>query len=117
MLHIVSRSAAAAFIAHPYHHPTIGWRSDIEKVSIDKLREFYDTFYWPDNSTVTIIGDFDPATALGLVKKFYGVYPRAPKPIPQVYTEEPAQSGPRRVTVRRAGELRAGLGVGIQVSA
>ncbi len=96
---------AAAFEAHPYHHSTIGWRSDIEKVSIEKLHEFYDTFYWPDNATATIIGDFDPATALGLVKKFYGAYPKAPKPIPQVYTEEPEQTGPRRVMVQRAGEL------------
>jgi zinc protease len=96
---------AAAFQAHPYHHSTIGWRSDIEKVPIEKLRAFYDTFYWPDNATVSIIGDFDPAAASALVKKFYGAYPRAPHPIPQVYTEEPEQSGPRRVTVQRAGEL------------
>ena len=96
---------AAAFQAHPYHHSTIGWRSDIEKVSIEKLREFYDTFYWPDNATVTMVGDFEPAAALALVKKYYGAIPRAPKPIPQVYTEEPPQSGPRRVMVRRAGEL------------
>jgi zinc protease len=94
-----------AFQAHPYHHSTIGWRSDIENVSIEKLREFYDTFYWPDNSTVSVIGDFDPATALGYVKKYYGAYPRAPKAIPQVYTTEPEQTGPRRVTVRRAGEI------------
>jgi zinc protease len=96
---------AAAFQAHPYHHSTIGWRSDIEKVSIEKLREFYDTFYWPDNATATIVGDFDPAAALGLVKKYYGVYPKAPRPIPPMYTEEPEQTGPRRVMVRRAGEL------------
>jgi zinc protease len=96
---------AAAFQAHPYHHSTIGWRSDIEKVSIEKLKEFYDTFYWPDNATVSIIGDFKPEAALALVKKYYGAYPRAPKPIPQVYTEEPEQSGPRRVLVQRAGEL------------
>lgn len=95
----------AAFVAHPYHHSTIGHRSDIEKVSIEKLREFYDTFYWPDNATVSIIGDFQPAEALALVKKFYGVYPRAPKPIPTVYTEEPEQTGARRVTVKRAGQL------------
>ncbi len=96
---------AAAYVAHPYHHSTIGWRSDIEKVPIEKLRAFYDTFYWPDNATVSLIGDFDPAKGLELVKKYYGVYPRAPHPLPQVYTEEPEQSGPRRVTVRRAGEL------------
>jgi len=96
---------AAAYVAHPYHHSTIGWRSDIEKVPIEKLRAFYDTFYWPDNATVTLIGDFDPVHGLELVKKYYGGYPRAPHPLPQVYTEEPEQSGPRRVTVRRAGEL------------
>ena len=96
---------AAAYMAHPYHHSTIGWRSDIEKVSIEKLREFYNTFYWPNNATATIVGDFDPEKALKLVKKYYGVYPKSSQAIPQVYTEEPAQTGPRRVMVQRAGEL------------
>ena len=96
---------AVAYLAHPYHHSTIGWRSDIEGVSIEKLKEFYDTFYWPDNSTVTIIGDFELAAALRLVEKFYGAYPKAPQPIPQVYTVEPEQNGQRRVTVKRAGQL------------
>ena len=96
---------AAAYQAHPYHHNTIGWRSDIEKVSIQKLRDFYNTFYWPDNATATIVGDFDSAKALALINKYYGTIPKAPHPIPQVYTEEPAQSGPRRVMLQRAGEL------------
>jgi zinc protease len=96
---------ALVFIAHPYHHPTIGWRSDIEHVPIEKLRAFYDTFYWPDNATVTIVGDIDPAQALTLVNKYYGKIPRAPQPIPVVYTEEPPQSGPRRVTLDRPGQL------------
>ena len=95
----------AGFTAHPYHHSTIGHRSDIEKVSIAKLREFYDTFYWPDNATTTVIGDFKAEDALGLIKKFYGVYPKAPHPIPEMYTEEPEQTGPRRVTVKRGGQL------------
>lgn len=98
---------ATAIIAHPYHHPTIGWRSDIEKVSIERLRNFYDTFYWPDNATVTIIGDFQPAKALGLLTKYFGAIPHSPHPIPQVYTEEPAQTGPRRVIVKRPGEVGA----------
>ncbi len=107
---------AAAYIAHPYHHSTIGWRSDIEKVPIGKLREFYDTFYWPDNATVSIVGDFDPEAALALVKKYYGEFPRAPHPIPQVYTEEPEQSGQRRVTVKRAGQLGV-VGVAYKIPA
>jgi len=96
---------ATAYEAHPYHHSTIGWRSDIEKVPIGKLRAFYDTFYWPDNATVSVIGDVKPEAALALVKKYYGVYTKAPNAIPQVYTEEPVQTGPRRVVVKRAGEL------------
>jgi zinc protease len=96
---------AAAIIAHPYHHSTIGWRSDIENVPIEKLREFYDIFYWPNNATVSVIGDFEPAAVLELIKRYYGSIPRSPKPIPQVYTTEPEQQGERRVTLRRAGEL------------
>ncbi|MBE7540094.1 MAG: insulinase family protein [Opitutaceae bacterium] len=96
---------AAAYVAHPYHHSTIGWRSDIENVPIEKLREFYNTFYWPDNATVTVVGDFDPSSALALIEEYYGPYPRAPKPIPVVYTVEPPQTGPRRVVTKLAGQL------------
>lgn len=102
---LIKEIFAAAYVAHPYHHNTIGWRSDIEKVSIEKLREFYDTFYWPDNATVTLVGDFQSAEALGLIKQHYGAITRAPRPIPQVYTEEPEQTGPRRVVVKRPGQL------------
>ncbi len=96
---------ASAFIAHPYHHPTIGWKSDIENVPMAKLRAFYNTFYWPNNATVTIIGDFKTYDALSLVKKYYGSIPSSPNPIPQLYTVEPKQQGERRTIVRRAGQV------------
>jgi len=102
---LLEEVSAAAFVALPYHHPTIGWKSDIEHAPIGKLREFYDTFYWPNNATVTVVGDIDSESVLGLIKKYYGVYAHSPAPIPAVYTEEPAQSGERRVVVKRAGEL------------
>jgi zinc protease len=73
-------------------------------VPILKLRDFYDTFYWPNNATVTAVGDFETAGALALIKKYYGAYPRSPAPIPVIYTEEPAQTGERRVVVKRPGE-------------
>jgi zinc protease len=95
----------AAYVALPYHHPTIGWKSDIEHVPITKLREFYDTFYWPNNTTVTVVGDIAPDAVLAMIKKYYGGYPHSPAPIPAIYTEEPAQSGERRVTVKRPGEV------------
>jgi zinc protease len=96
---------AAAYEALPYHHSTIGWRSDIEHVSIEKLRDFYNTFYWPDNATVTVVGDIEPKAVLAVIRKYYGVYTKAPHPIPVVYTEEPAQTGPRRVAVKMPAEL------------
>ncbi|MDR1011238.1 MAG: insulinase family protein [Opitutaceae bacterium] len=95
----------SAYVAYPYHHDTIGWLSDIENVPIEKLREFYDTYYWPDNATVTIIGDFKTGDALDIIRKYFAPIPRAPHPIPQLHTTEPAQTGPRRVTIKRAGEL------------
>jgi zinc protease len=101
---LVEEVTAAAYVALPYHHPTIGWRSDIEHVPISKLRDFYNTFYWPNNATVTVVGDFETNQVLGLIKKYYGVYPHSPSPIPVIYTEEPAQTGERRVVVKRPGE-------------
>src|SRR5580700_9929626 len=92
---LMEEVTAAAYLALPYHHPTIGWKSDIEHVPIAKLREFYDTFYWPNNATVTVIGDLEPAATLSLIKKYYGVYPHSPAPIPAIYTEEPPQNGER----------------------
>jgi zinc protease len=102
---LMEEVAAAAYVALPYHHPTIGWRSDIEDVPTAKLREFYDTFYWPNNATVSVVGDVQPAAVLALIKKYYGAYPHSPRPIPGIYTQEPAQTGPRRVILKRPGEL------------
>lgn len=94
---------ATAFFAHPYHHPTIGWLPDIENVSIEKLREFYDTYYWPNNAVVSITGDITRDAALALIAKYFGAHERSPHTIPQPYTVEPPQLGRRFVEVRRAG--------------
>ncbi len=96
---------AVAFREHPYHHPTIGWRSDVEGVPMERLREFYNTFYWPDNATVILVGDFEPENALKMMEKYYGQMPAAPKPIPDVYTVEPPQEGERRLEINRVGDL------------
>jgi zinc protease len=96
---------AVAFREHPYHHPTIGWRSDVEGVSMDRLREFYNTFYWPNNATVILVGDVEPQNSMQLMQKHFGKLPTAPKPIPEVYTTEPVQEGERRLEIHRAGDL------------
>src|SRR5215470_13223698 len=73
---------AMAFREHPYQIPTIGYRSDVENVPMARLRAFYETFYWPNNATVIVVGDFEPAKALKLVSKHFGKIRRSPKPIP-----------------------------------
>ncbi len=95
---------AMAYMAHPYHHSTIGWKSDIEGVSIERLKDFYDTFYWPNNATATIVGDFKKEEALNMVRKHFGRIPKSRNEIPEVYTEEPEQEGQRRVVLKRAGQ-------------
>jgi zinc protease len=105
---------ASAIVAHPYHHSTIGWRSDIENVPIERLQEFYDTFYWPNNAVVTVIGDFTQDNALNLINQYFGVHPASPHTIPAMYTEEPKQLGAKRVIVKRGGQLGV-VGVGYHV--
>lgn len=96
---------SAAYIAHPYHHSTIGWKSDIEKAPIEVLRNFYNTYYWPDNATLTIIGDFQKENVFLLIEKYFGKITRAPNVMPQPYTDEPQQYGPRKIIVKKPGEL------------
>ncbi|MCH7939204.1 MAG: insulinase family protein [Candidatus Marinimicrobia bacterium] len=95
---------ATAYQAHPYHHSTIGWQSDIEGVSTERLRQFYDTYYWPNNATVTVIGDFQAKQVLSLIERHFGALPSSPEPIPEMYTTEPRQQGPRRFIIKRTGE-------------
>lgn len=102
---LYKESFAVAFREHPYHHPTIGWRSDIEGVSTERLKQFYDTFYHPDNATAILIGDFLEADALAQIQRHFGGIPRSSEPIPTVYTREPRQEGERRFTVRRVGQI------------
>ena len=103
-----------AFKAHPYGQPVIGWKSDIENTSPEKLRRFYDTFYWPENATLTILGDFDKKATLATIKKYYASIPNASQPIPLVKTIEPEQLGPRRTIIKRAGKVGA-VAIGYKV--
>jgi zinc protease len=95
---------ATAYQAQPYHHSTIGWRSDIENISIETLRWFYDMYYWPNNATVTIVGDVTTKQALQYVKRHFGAVPASGHTIPSVHTTEPAQRGSRHVNVYHDGQ-------------
>lgn len=96
---------ATAFREHPYHHPVIGWRSDVEGVPISRLRQFYKDFYYPDNATLIVIGDCKTSSTLAMIQEYFGKITKSPKPFPPVYTVEPKQEGERRFVVQRGDEL------------
>jgi zinc protease len=98
---------STAFQAHPYGHPTIGWRSDVETVTASGLKSYYDTFYWPGNATVSVIGNIDPAAVLNLIDEHFGEIPQKGVDWPEVTTVEPKQAGERHVTIKQSGQLGA----------
>ena len=101
---LINELFGTAYLAHPYSHPTIGWKSDIEGTTVEKLRDFYDTYYWPENTVLTVIGGFDKADTLEAIAAHYGDISSAPQAIPEMSTIEPLQTGPRRATIHRTGQ-------------
>lgn len=93
---------AAAFRAHPYRHPTIGWRGDLETMTRDDLYGHYRRFYRPNNATVVVVGDVDADDALRLVERRFGGIAAWDEPR-RVRTAEPPQLGERRVRIEKEG--------------
>jgi zinc protease len=93
-----------AFLEHPYHWPTIGWREDVEAVANrrDVIYEYYKQHYMPNNAFVVVVGDFKTADIVALCQKYFGVYPAGTVETHHI-TAEPPQRGERRVVLRRPG--------------
>lgn len=98
------RTLEAAYTFHNYGKSTIGNRSDIEHVPIDRLAAFYQKYYQPDNAVLTIAGNFDESKALAWVVQTAGALPRPARKLDPTYTVEPTQDGERSVTLRRVGD-------------
>lgn len=96
-----------AFVAHPYKHPVIGSMKDLEAASIGDVREFFQTYYVPNNATAVLVGDFDSKEALALVSQYLGRVPKSDKPVPRDIPKEPAQTKERRVTINEEWPLPA----------
>ncbi len=93
---------ATAFKVHPYHHETIGWKADLQRMTRDDLYNFYKKYYAPNNATVVAVGDFNTEQLLETLNATFGQIPRGAD-IPALTIDEPEQAGERRVTVRRPG--------------
>ena len=67
-----------AYEQHPYHHPIIGWKSDIESITVKKLKRFYDTYYWPNNAVLSVIGGYDKDATLNSICRHFGCISPSP---------------------------------------
>ena len=95
------------FTTHPYKHVPIGSMTDLDAATVDDVRDFYQTFYVPENATLTIVGDIDTAQALKLVTQYLGRVPKAKRPVPRDIPKEPPQTAERRVTLHEPWPLPA----------
>jgi len=95
------------FTTHPYKHVPIGSMADLDAATVDDVRDFYSTFYVPENATLTMVGDFESAQAMQFVTQYLGRVPKAARPVPRDIPKEPPQTAERRVTLKEPWPLPA----------
>jgi len=97
------QTRAAAFLAHPYHNPVLGWPSDIESWKVADLEDYYRRFYAPNNAVMFVAGDVSAQEVFRLADKYFADIEAQPAPEP-VRTREPPQRGERRVRIVREAQ-------------
>jgi zinc protease len=103
---LMDRVLSTAYLWHNYGKSTIGSRSDVENVPIERLQAFYKQHYQPDNSVLVVAGKIDEAKTLEIIKEKFGAIPKPARKILPTYTAEPTQDGERFVTLRRVGDVQ-----------
>jgi predicted Zn-dependent peptidase len=89
---------AAAYTAHPYRNPDVGWPSDLTQLTMTEAQRFFDTYYIASNMTIAIVGDVTPQEVFPVMEKYFGQLPAKPKP-EDILTTEPPQRDQRTVTI------------------
>lgn len=84
---------------HPYHHPVIGSHEDLTAASVDDVRDFFARHYVPQNMSLVVAGDFDPAVVRPLVERYFGSIPRGPEPAARPVATSPVHDEDRRQTI------------------
>jgi predicted Zn-dependent peptidase len=95
---LVEQFESAAFVAHPYHRPIVGFMSDLQSFSATDAQRFFDKYYIPANMTVAVVGDVKAAEVVPILEKYFGRLPAKPKPA-ELSTVEPPQMAERRVVL------------------
>ncbi|HCV43392.1 MAG TPA: insulinase family protein [Bacteroidetes bacterium] len=97
---------AAAYVAHPYHNPVVGWMGDLDNITLQDAKDYFKIYYAPNNATVFVVGDFDSKMLRKKMEKLFGNIPRQPTPRP-VVNAEPEQQGEKRLKLHKVAELPA----------
>ena len=92
------RFSAMAFPASGYRTPTIGWMADLERMTVEDLRAWYETWYAPNNATLVVVGDVSAAEVKILAERYFGPIPSRPLPAAKI-PRELAEPGERRTTL------------------
>ncbi len=100
---LIEEFLAAAYMAHHYGIPGVGWESDITQVTATEAAAFHKAYYAPANIVVAVVGDINPATDLPMLEKYFGRIPAGPKPQPMI-TVEPPQKSERTVVLHEASQ-------------
>ena len=78
---LFERFCATAYIASPYHHSTIGWMNDLANMRVIDIRQWYQTWYTPNNATVLVVGDVKSQEVYALTQQYFGPLPSRPLPV------------------------------------
>ena len=100
---MVEQMLSAAFTAHTYGQPVVGWASDLQTFSATDAQAFHEKYDLPANLVVAVVGDVKAAEVVPIVEKYFGRLPRRSKPAP-VRTQEPPQSAERTVLLRETAQ-------------
>lgn len=100
---LLEQFVTAAYQAHPYHRPTIGWMSDLNSFSATDAQKFFDEYYIPSNMVVAVVGDIKASEAMPIIEKYFGRIPSHERPDERT-TTEPPQNSERRVVLRETAQ-------------
>ena len=89
---------------HPYQHPVIGWMNDLQVLTVNDAKVWYNRWYAPNNATLVIAGDVKPDEVFAMAQRYYGAIPKHMLPVRRNYTE-PQQLGIKRLVVKAPAEL------------
>jgi zinc protease len=106
---LMERVTSTAYLWHNYGKSTIGSRSDIENVPIERLQAFYKKNYQPDNAILLVAGKIDEPKTLEMINQRFGPTIKPERVLPKTYTKDPVQDGERSVTLKRVGDVQLAM--------